>query len=656
MKPCPGCSAPLRLDSSFCTKCGFRHDDQATVIGKIGESLPTGQFAAGALIDGKYRVERILGEGGMGMVYLAKSIHTEIEVVIKAVRPEIAHRADIRERTLAEGKALARIDHPNVVQLKSVVVTGDELILVMQYIEGENLEDRIVRHTQNQQPMTLGEILAIFRQILAGVSAAHAEGVIHRDIKPANILIRAKDDVVKVTDFGIAKPEEDAQSGRGQTQGIIGTVNYMSPEQVTGRRDLDRRVDIYALGIMLYEMLTGVLPFDADNTYEILRMHVDDPLPSATVGRAHLPALLDGVLQKACAKEREHRYASCEEFSAALEGMETALSSTAQTALPGGGVEQTIPGAPSMTPAQQQALGSPQRTPSAIAAAQFVEAVVQGHAPQPSAPNPVTQIAPYGSAAPGYGGANTAQRPGTITGQAAELPASRTAGGSRAADGKGWVVPLVLASLLAGAITVALVVSSGSLGGDDETSFSDDDPARRPRKKKKRSKSAAGPNASASAPEAPLAKLVGQWESKSSGNKFNAVLIGDRLEFQIVDAVAFRSQNYIAGEPRFVLRVSDTVENQFLVEDRVRPYAPSSAPGGFSPQSRATCIAAWHEVGGEPLLADLSGNRLDVDVALVKLQPSVFDVVGGKVRSCRGVRNGVASKPDVRIGLDKLDP
>src|SRR5262249_42878964 len=163
------------------------------------------------------------------------------------------------------------------------------LWLVMQYVEGESLETTIGKHVQSRQPMALAEVLRIFRQVLAGVGAAHREGVIHRDIKPANILIRTKDGVAKVSDFGIAKVEEDAHAGRGQTKGIIGSLWYMSPEQVAGRRDLDKRVDIYALGIVLFEMLTGHVPFDAESDYEIMRLHTQAPVPWVSKMRKDVP-------------------------------------------------------------------------------------------------------------------------------------------------------------------------------------------------------------------------------------------------------------------------------------------------------------------------------------------------------------------------------
>ena len=224
----------------------------------------------------------------MGVVYLARDIHTGLDVVVKAVRSELAHRDDVRARTLAEGRALAQIDHPNVVHLRAVAVDGPHLYLVMQYIEGESLDRIIARHVERGEPMPVEEALAIFRQVAAGVGAAHQEGVIHRDLKPANVIVRRKDRVAKVTDFGIALVPGD--TSRPQTRGILGSLWYMSPEQVKGRRDLDHRVDVYALGIMLYQMLVGRVPFDAKSDYEIMKLHAEAPMPRVAAVAAGRPA------------------------------------------------------------------------------------------------------------------------------------------------------------------------------------------------------------------------------------------------------------------------------------------------------------------------------------------------------------------------------
>lgn len=518
MKRCTNCQAELARDAAFCNNCGLGAPVGDTVPeSPVGVSLdPTlpgdaTDPAIGQVIDGKYRIERVLGEGGMGVVYLARSIHTDIELVLKAVRPEIAHRRDVRDRTMAEGKALARIDHPNVVQLKSVVANEHELWLVMQYIEGGDLEAIIRQHASRGERLALAEALQIFMQVLAGVGAAHDEGVIHRDLKPANILVRAKDGVVKVTDFGIAKPEEDARAGRGKTQGIIGSLNYMSPEQVTGQRDLDRRVDIYALGMMLFEMLGGKPPFDADNTYELLRMHVEFPLPSLLALRPDVPPALEAILQKACAKKRDDRYGSCAEFMAALQSIGATHAATVQ-----------------------------QRYSSVTPMAPAVSAL------------PPTQslLAPQAAQ-------------GTITSQVAELP------GVAMSKRPPWWLAAVGAIVVVGA--VGTLFATGIIGGSDETKPADDEPSGTTKTPKQ---AAPPPSASVTEPSSPLARLAGRWVA-SSGRVLNAVVIGDTIEFQVVTPSQFSPQDYQADEARFVLRRIADESNVFAVEDRIRPVPPT---------------------------------------------------------------------------------
>jgi serine/threonine-protein kinase len=272
----------------------------------------------GAVIDKKYAVERVLGGGGMGVVYLAKDILTETHVVLKAIRSAYAHRADYRDRILKEGRALARIDHPNVVRMNAIAVEDDALYLVMQFIEGESLDAIIDRHVAEKRLIPAPEALRIFRQIVEGVAAVHREGIIHRDLKPANVLVRARDGAIKVTDFGIAKEEEEAKQGRGKTRGVIGSLPYMAPEQCVRGARIDKRVDIYALGILLFELLTGRVPFDADAELEVMRMHTQDELPSVSALRKDLPQEIDAVLRKASAKKPDERFSSCEELLAAL--------------------------------------------------------------------------------------------------------------------------------------------------------------------------------------------------------------------------------------------------------------------------------------------------------------------------------------------------
>jgi serine/threonine-protein kinase len=270
------------------------------------------------MIDGKYRVERVLGEGAMGVVYLAHDVVTETKVVVKSIRAEFADHAEFWARAIEEGRVLARIDHPNVVRFNAVVVEGRSLYLVMQYVEGNSLDRLIESYRSLGKAISLEEAVRLFRMMVQGVAAAHHEGVIHRDIKPANILVRAKDGIIKVSDFGIAKTGDAIRTGRQRTVGVIGSPAYMAPEQRTGVQDLDRRADIYSLGIVFFELLVGELPFVAATEEELYRLHCEAVLPSVCARRPELPPAIDAILARACAKDRRNRFSTCEELDAAL--------------------------------------------------------------------------------------------------------------------------------------------------------------------------------------------------------------------------------------------------------------------------------------------------------------------------------------------------
>ncbi len=544
-----------------------------------------GPLPVGTLIDQKYAVVRVLGEGGMGVVYLARDIHTGLDVVVKAIRSELAHRADVRQRTLAEGRALAQIDHPNVVHLKAVVVDGPSLWLVMQYIDGESLEKTITGYTTRGERMPVSEALATLRQIAAGLAAAHQEGVIHRDMKPANVLMRRKDGMAKVTDFGIAKVPADVS--REQTKGILGSLWYMSPEQVTGRRDLDKRVDIYALGIVLYQMLVGDVPFDAESEYEIMRKHAEEPMPRAAVKRPDVPHAVDEIIQKSCAKDRAARFQSCEELIAAIDH---AAARAARTV--------TIPESP-LPP---------------------LDLVVQTEPhPSPSAEHP-----------------RSLSRAGT-TGQGAELS---TAPGPGPAKGRGRSVTLALLGL-------AVVVLGGGVGAVALGLVPGVRLDGRPPRKANTGGEISYPSASTSAstktsaapaPPLPPAKtgielLDGPWSV--NGKDLDAVLVGDVLEFRVRTPSQFEPQGYAAGEARFTLR--DTKEpDVFAVEDRIRPFPPVGKT--YAPAARNTCQESWTSAGNAPLRARGDAQRLAVDLAKIEPAADNFTMSGSRVTECRGLR------------------
>ncbi len=582
---------------------------------------------AGTLIDGKYSIVRLLGQGGMGVVYLARDIHTDVDVVLKAVRTELAHRPDVRQRTLAEGRVLAQIDHPNVVHLKAVVVDDKSLWLVMQYIEGESLDRTIDRHVAQKTHMPLGEALRLFRQIASGIAAAHAEGVIHRDLKPANVLLRKKDRVAKVTDFGIAKAQHEDSTGRVQTRGVIGSVWYMSPEQVTGRRDLDERVDIYALGIVLFQMLTGRVPFDADSDYEIMRAQAEKPLPLAASLRPDVPPSVDALLQKLCAKKREDRFASCEEVLAALDRIEAELAAPGVTALP---PASRSPPAAAQTPPNDAT--SPDAAPPPGASRDLT-------APPVASTRDLRHVPGSASTTPAADRPRTSDRPSAGPAPQAEKPARRLG------------VWIALGLVVAAAGSVATLVVAGVLPPPSTWMGAPTPPrgsatSEVPLTATVTATATATVTASATATAAPppsaFDALVGTWVG-SGDRTLEAVKVADAIELRVKDPAQFAPAPYEAGEARIVLRRVPGQENMFAVEDRLRPDPPVAYP--FHPErARATCQDIRTELGGAPLRATFDGGRLSVE--LVKIEPGrpnfVFEK--GQTISCVGLSKLRASK------------
>ncbi len=553
-------------------------------VGAPGHAPAPVRLAPGAIVDGKYRVERVLGEGGMGVVYLAQDLNTDAKVVVKALHADLAGNEEFRARVRAEARALAHIDHPNVVRLNAVVAAEGSLLLIMQYVEGESLDKFVERRVRARQAISLEEALTLFRQIVMGVGAAHAEGVVHRDIKPANVLLRSKDHVAKVTDFGIAKSEEDAKAGRGMTRGIIGSLWYMSPEQVTGQRDLDKRVDVYALGIVLFELLMGRVPFDGDSEYEIMKRHVEGELPSVSAARPDIPPEVDGMIRRACAKSRDDRYASCEEL---LVDVERLLVKVAPHVL--GTAVHALHVQPPPTPVD--AIG-----PSAAAPPPVV-------APLPPAPPP-PPITPAPTAPPIVG----------------EAPPRRGLG------------------IAVGVLGLVALVAIGAIG---VRWFGGGAPGDAPA-----TGGSAAPTASPStshppAPEEGLAALAGRWVSDSERHYEAVFTRGGDLEFRVRFPTEFEGQNYIEGEPRFTLREGKSA-GIYAVEDKIRPVPPVGFT--YEPSSRGTCQEDWTEIGGQPLVARWDGSRLRVDLAKVTPDAGMFQRSGAKIVGCNKIGKSSASK------------
>jgi serine/threonine-protein kinase len=274
----------------------------------------------GRVLSNVYRVEGKIGEGGMGVVYAVRHVHLGKQYAVKVLSAAIAANANAVERLKQEAVAASSIDHDNIVEVISFDRYADgSFFIVMEYLRGESLADRLARG-----PIPLHHALSIAYQIAGALGAAHARDIVHRDLKPENVFLAKKGDVerVKVLDFGISKIKSaDAEQVKMTRTGqLVGTPLYMSPEQARGETDLDRRVDVYALGVILYEMLTGAPPFDGRNHFELLWKHGNEapqPLKQRNPN-VYIPDEIEAVVLRALAKRREERWQTMEEFAAAL--------------------------------------------------------------------------------------------------------------------------------------------------------------------------------------------------------------------------------------------------------------------------------------------------------------------------------------------------
>src|ERR1700681_3202819 len=269
----------------------------------------------GRVIDGKYRIDAEIGAGGMAVVYRATRVHIGDLVAIKVLHSELLRDPLFAERFRREAQAAARLKHPNVVAIYDFGVAGDLVYLVMELVEGPNLRT-IIKDTG---PMPAGLAAEVVRQVCAALTAAHRQSIVHRDIKPANIAVETTPDgpSVKVLDFGIASLRTGTQTMLTQAGALLGTPAYMSPEQCLGE-ELDGRSDIYSLGVVLFEMLCGVVPFNSPTPTAVVMQHVQQAPPALRVLNASISPAVEAVVLRAMAKRREDRFQNARDFADAL--------------------------------------------------------------------------------------------------------------------------------------------------------------------------------------------------------------------------------------------------------------------------------------------------------------------------------------------------
>ncbi|MFJ3231433.1 protein kinase [Streptomyces sp. NPDC086787] len=431
-----------------------------------------GRYSGWALAGGRYQLRDLLGEGGMASVHLAYDTVLDRNVAIKTLHTELGREQAFRERFRREAQAVAKLTHTNIV---SVFDTGEDTpadagpgagaamptpYIVMEYIEGRPLGSVLQEDVQRHGAMPVDKALKITADVLAALEVSHEMGLVHRDIKPGNVMM-TKRGVVKVMDFGIARAMQSGVTSMTQTGMVVGTPQYLSPEQALGRA-VDARSDLYSVGIMLFQLVTGRLPFDADSPLAIAYAHVqEEPAAPSSINRA-LPPAVDALVARALKKNPNERFPSAE--SMRDECLRVAASAH--------------PAAPSIVP------GTPAQSGAGVGSAVFPP--VGGPAPYPAGnvqtpyqptppPNPYSTPA---TPAPAYGypqqsGYQTPAPPAGYGQGPAPAPYSGPPQTSVQASGKGGrgskpvVIGSILVSLAAVAgLVVALVVNNGS---DDDT-------------------------------------------------------------------------------------------------------------------------------------------------------------------------------------------
>lgn len=273
---------------------------------------------------GSYRIIEKIGEGGMGVVYKGIDSGLDRLVAIKVLIPELAQNPELIDRFRSEAKAQANLHHTNIAALYAFLQLEGQCLIVMEFLEGETFEDLVLR----QGKLPWKGAVSLTRQALQGLGFAHGMGIVHRDIKPSNLMLTSSG-TVKVMDFGIAKALGSTKKTRTGLQ--MGTLHYMSPEQIRGR-SVDARSDIYSLGVTLYQMLSGDLPFQADSDFDLMNAHINTPPPVLTNLHADVPKSIEDCVLKAMSKEARDRYQSADDFGASLEQASTSAAELPSTA------------------------------------------------------------------------------------------------------------------------------------------------------------------------------------------------------------------------------------------------------------------------------------------------------------------------------------
>ncbi|OKJ16712.1 serine/threonine protein kinase [Kitasatospora sp. CB01950] len=317
---------------------------------------------------GRYVLQRLLGQGGMAAVHLAYDTVLDRQVAVKTLHTELGREASFKERFRREAQAVARLQHTNIV---SVFDSGEDVgpdgtatpYIVMEFVEGRSLKDVLDEQVTTRGAMPTEQALKITAAVLSALEASHDQGLVHRDIKPANVMVSTKG-VVKVMDFGIARALQSGVTSMTQTGMVVGTPQYLSPEQALGK-SVDARSDLYSVGCMLFELLSGQLPFDGDSAFSIAYKHVQETPPAPSTLNGTVTPAVDALVAQALRKDPAHRFPTAEAMREEVErvaaGEQGNTPLQASTPLVIGEGPRSVHAAPSLTnfPPVSGTLGTP---------------------------------------------------------------------------------------------------------------------------------------------------------------------------------------------------------------------------------------------------------------------------------------------------------
>ena len=349
---CYRCATPIPQDSRYCFACGADVSGDTAQGSQPVQRDPELEAKLADELKGDFVIERLIGRGGMAVVFLARDLQLDRKVAIKVLPPELTFGPGLIERFKREARTAATLDHPHIVPIYRISKSGKLFWFAMKYVAGESLADLLER----EQSIPPDRSAAILTQVAEALEFAHEHSIIHRDVKPANVMVDRRG-WITVTDFGIAKAI--GLQSLTSSEAIIGTPYYISPEQCAGKKSVTGASDQYSLGVMAYQMLSGHLPFSGLTTVDIIKQHCFDPPPPLDVLQPGLPAGLAHVVERALAKTPEDRFPSVTEFAAAF-------AAVAQ----GGAIVQ---------PASQHGAASPPSSPATLPP------------PAPPAPTPPTR-------------------------------------------------------------------------------------------------------------------------------------------------------------------------------------------------------------------------------------------------------------------------